>query len=202
MAISKALRFQVLRRDDHTCQYCGGKPPDVALEVDHVLPSALGGSDQADNLITACATCNGGKGSTPPDAERLEDVSRYNQEFAAEMARLAAADQHRADDSGDVAWFLSEWTSYRITGWLIPGRSNEVPLPARWADSVRVWLARGLASDDVSYAIRRAMEKSEVDPPDVFRYMAGICWRILREREEAAGKAVRANRVQRDWDGD
>lgn len=38
MAVSKRTRFEVLRRDDHTCRYCGQSAPDVKLTVDHVLP--------------------------------------------------------------------------------------------------------------------------------------------------------------------
>lgn len=59
------LRFDILRRDKFTCQYCGRKAPDVALHVDHRTPEALGGQTIADNLVTACAQCNLGKGSRP-----------------------------------------------------------------------------------------------------------------------------------------
>lgn len=35
MPVSKRLRYEVLRRDSHTCRYCGGAAPDVKLTVDH-----------------------------------------------------------------------------------------------------------------------------------------------------------------------
>lgn len=54
MAISKRLRFEVLRRDNHMCRYCGRGAPDVALTVDHVVPVALGGHSDPTNLVTAC----------------------------------------------------------------------------------------------------------------------------------------------------
>jgi hypothetical protein len=57
-----ALRFQVLRRDGFTCQYCGGKPPDVKLHVDHLHPWSLGGLNVLENLRTSCEACNLGKG--------------------------------------------------------------------------------------------------------------------------------------------
>lgn len=60
--ISKSLRFSVLRRDDFTCRYCGAKPPDVVLHLDHVLAVANGGENVFDNLVTACLPCNLGKG--------------------------------------------------------------------------------------------------------------------------------------------
>lgn len=72
-AIPIAVRFYVLRRDKHACQYCGAKAPDVSLHVDHIRPRSRGGSDHHTNLATACRDCNIGKGATPldDDLERL-----------------------------------------------------------------------------------------------------------------------------------
>ena len=47
---------KVFARDNYTCQYCGkvgGK-----LEVDHIMPFSRGGSDDINNLVTACRKCN------------------------------------------------------------------------------------------------------------------------------------------------
>ena len=46
----------VFKRDNYTCQYCGkvgGK-----LETDHIIPFSKGGTDDMDNLVTACRKCN------------------------------------------------------------------------------------------------------------------------------------------------
>lgn len=46
----------VFKRDNYTCQYCGkvgGK-----LEADHIIPFSKGGTDDMDNLVTACRKCN------------------------------------------------------------------------------------------------------------------------------------------------
>lgn len=59
--MNNSLRFRVLMRDQFTCVYCGGKPPDVVLHVDHLTPRSQGGADAHDNLVTACANCNMGK---------------------------------------------------------------------------------------------------------------------------------------------
>jgi hypothetical protein len=59
--ITKKLRFQILERDCFTCQYCGRRAPDVALEVDHRIPVASGGNNDPSNLVTACWDCNSGK---------------------------------------------------------------------------------------------------------------------------------------------
>ena len=56
-----ALRWQVLERDKFTCRYCGHYAPNVQLEVDHLVPVVEGGTDDIDNLVTACFACNQGK---------------------------------------------------------------------------------------------------------------------------------------------
>ena len=60
--ISEAVRFQVISRDGHKCLSCGLTQHDGAvLEVDHIIPVSLGGSDALDNLQTLCDRCNRGK---------------------------------------------------------------------------------------------------------------------------------------------
>lgn len=77
------LRFHILRRDNYTCQYCGAKAPDTALHVDHVVSVFEGGTNDPDNLITACVRCNIGKGtqaakdeSSRPLTQREKQLSR------------------------------------------------------------------------------------------------------------------------------
>ena len=55
------LRFLALQRDGFQCRYCGRKPPEVILEVDHVFPKSKGGIDGLENYKTACRECNAGK---------------------------------------------------------------------------------------------------------------------------------------------
>lgn len=57
----KQKRASVLRRDDHTCHYCGAH----AESVDHVLAVANGGDDRAENLVASCQSCNSSKGARP-----------------------------------------------------------------------------------------------------------------------------------------
>ena len=62
VGLSPKTRFKVFGRDDFTCQYCGRKPPETILEIDHIRPASKGGSDDEKNLRTACRDCNRGKG--------------------------------------------------------------------------------------------------------------------------------------------
>lgn len=63
--LSKKIRFEVFKRDNFTCQYCGRSAPDVVLEVDHINPVKNGGTNDILNLITSCHDCNNGKRATP-----------------------------------------------------------------------------------------------------------------------------------------
>lgn len=83
---SRGTRFKVLQRDDYTCRYCGGKPPAVVLDVDHIVPVRDGGTDDLDNLVAACVDCNVGKSGHPlekradttPNARALLDETRLD----------------------------------------------------------------------------------------------------------------------------
>jgi len=60
-SISKKLRFDIFKRDEFICQYCGSHPPSAILHVDHIHPVKEGGTNCIDNLITSCSLCNLGK---------------------------------------------------------------------------------------------------------------------------------------------
>jgi hypothetical protein len=80
MSVSKRIRFAVLERDHFACQYCGARPPDTILQVDHIHPRSAGGTDEMDNLITACWVCNLGKhantGSEPPNEWQCVPITK------------------------------------------------------------------------------------------------------------------------------
>lgn len=58
--LSRWLRHMVIERDGEVCAYCGHIPE--IIEIDHVLPVALGGGDDLDNLAVSCRPCNRSKG--------------------------------------------------------------------------------------------------------------------------------------------
>lgn len=47
-------RDAIFDRDSGECQYCG----DFAAVVDHIIPRVAGGSNDDDNLKSACQPCN------------------------------------------------------------------------------------------------------------------------------------------------
>jgi 5-methylcytosine-specific restriction endonuclease McrA len=54
-------RKNILKRDNHTCQYCGKKS--VPMTIDHIISRNKGGEDSWDNLVAACVPCNTKKGN-------------------------------------------------------------------------------------------------------------------------------------------
>lgn len=60
----RELRGVVFERDDYTCQYCGERGG--KLECDHVVPVSRGGSNELENLATACKKCNRSKRAKTP----------------------------------------------------------------------------------------------------------------------------------------
>ncbi len=57
-------RKNVLKRDNHRCQYCGQSS--VPLTLDHIFPKQRGGKDTWGNLVAACHSCNVRKGNRNP----------------------------------------------------------------------------------------------------------------------------------------
>jgi hypothetical protein len=74
MAISKRLRYEVLRRDRHTCQMCGATAPWVRLEIDHIIPRHEHGQDVAENLQVLCQDCNSGKRASMPEKWQIAEA--------------------------------------------------------------------------------------------------------------------------------
>lgn len=60
------IRARIFARDNYTCVYCD-QPGRKQLECDHVVPVSRGGSNEDDNLVTACRTCNRAKRDKTPD---------------------------------------------------------------------------------------------------------------------------------------
>ena len=59
-------RINLMSRDSFQCQYCGSKPVRSELNLDHVVPRALGGRSTWENVVTSCVDCNRRKGGRTP----------------------------------------------------------------------------------------------------------------------------------------
>lgn len=63
--IPRHVRQAVLSRDGNACHYCGSGDN---LCLDHRIPHSKGGSDDPENLVAACRSCNSAKGVKDYDA--------------------------------------------------------------------------------------------------------------------------------------
>lgn len=62
--VPRAVRLRVAAAAGHRCGYCLTPASLVGapLEIDHLVPEALGGTNEVENLWLACSSCNSHKG--------------------------------------------------------------------------------------------------------------------------------------------
>jgi 5-methylcytosine-specific restriction endonuclease McrA len=91
-------RREVLRRDSHTCQYCGNTRK---LTLDHVIPRSKGGSHTWDNVVAACERCN------------LTKSDRFLQEVGMTLKTKPKAPIHPAVAFAEQFWKTQPEQIYR-----------------------------------------------------------------------------------------
>jgi 5-methylcytosine-specific restriction endonuclease McrA len=89
-------RRTVLARDNYTCQYCNTAPPRHLLTLDHVLPRSRGGRTTWENVVTACQTCNGRKGSRLPIEANMKLLAPLQRPRYVAIAALAGIEARQA----------------------------------------------------------------------------------------------------------
>lgn len=182
--LSKRVRFEVFKRDHFTCTYCGKKPPEVMLHVDHVIAVASGGSNEMDNLATSCSACNLGKGAGAlgtampqvPEEIRLEAIQE-SLERAAVLAhqQAAAATLREAEETvgRQIEDYWADCFGYHD--------GDEIYWP-NWK-SILQFLRLGLSVTQIMDAVRRTSEVKIATDWRAPRYFYGICWSLIRNGE-------------------
>lgn len=172
-SISKKTRFQVFKRDEFRCCYCGQCPPNVVLEVDHIIAVANGGTNQIDNLITACFDCNRGKSAEPLESvpQALSEKIAMQQEKADQLKALdRLLKQQRKREEGQISEvervFQMAWPERQFT--------------ASFRISVGGFI-RSLGVDDCIAAMHKACGKT-ASSSDATKYFCGICWNKIKGR--------------------
>lgn len=182
MAISKRLRYEILRRDNHTCRYCGSSSPQVKLTVDHVLPSALGGSDKPENLVAACSDCNAGKAASNPDqplvAQASADASRWAIAVRASVEVLS-----REHDK--MREYVDELDEY-WNRWHFGFKKLPIPRPDEWESSIERFFTKGVPIAMLLDCARIALNRQRIAPEETWRYFMGVTWRQLDEIDDLA----------------
>lgn len=172
--LKKSTRFDVFRRDTFTCQYCGATPPGAVLEIDHVVALANGGSDDIDNLLTACLECNRGKGvkslaEVPPSISEKQAIAEEREKQLREYQRLQRKIRKRAE----------------IDLVTVEAAFQEMFPESMFSDSFRVSMRTNflprLEAHEMADDMRRACWKTK-RAEAALKYFCGICWGKLRER--------------------
>lgn len=194
MAVSKRVRYEVMRRDNHACRYCGAMAPDVKLTIDHVMPVALGGDDSSGNLVTACVDCNAGKTSVAPDQAVVDDVGADALRWSAAMK--AAGEMLAAKDEPLEAYikaFSDKWDEWSTGGSWDP---KPIGKPSGWRDSITAFYRAQLSQESLLRAVSIAMNKDNVAPSATFRYFCGVCWRMLDEQRAIAQALIASEEAE------
>lgn len=155
-----AVRFALLERDSFTCAYCGARPGNDQLHIDHLLPWCLGGTDDPANLITACARCNLGKGRRIYVPSSLCEAAVDHEGFRV-WKRF-----------GDGSWYLA-WGPTSNTMFLSCRRGYWIPLDRVhehdwfWHVSLKTWMTTELrASLSEGLAFCRAIVRPGFCQPE------------------------------------
>lgn len=109
-------RREVLKRDHHTCQYCGSTKH---LTLDHVVPRSQGGTHSWDNIVTACERCNQTKGNRTPEVAGMKLNSKPK------------APVHPAIAFADQFWIQADTLGHATRE---PSHLWDIPTPARGCD--------------------------------------------------------------------
>ncbi|QZT61270.1 HNH endonuclease [Mycolicibacterium austroafricanum] len=215
MAVSKRLRFEILKRDAFRCKYCGLTAGEAELTVDHVVPVTLGGSDEPENLVCCCRECNAGKSSVPVSADLVSDVAQDAQRWATAIATVAA--QSDAQLREVCYWFKPIWygearrQGYKKAVRVAPGTElypedevdnlgrvilTNAPRPGEWIEKVSKFLSLGLPKSVIEGHVERTMAR-ELPPDALWPYFCKCCWNSIRELQEQAAQLLHDQKGKR-----
>ena len=174
-AITKKLRFEIFKRDDFKCQYCGSTPPSVVLEIDHIAPVSKGGDNDIDNLITSCFDCNRGKTNVLltniPEtiAFKSEILSEKICQIKAYEKLIKSRKKIEENQINELESIFQLYFKYSFSG--------------VFKESIRIFI-QNLPIDIVDESMRIACLKP-LDAEQTLKYFCGICWRHIREKNDA-----------------
>lgn len=172
--ISLRKRFEVLKRCKFACAYCGTRPPEATLEIDHIVAVANGGDNSSENLTTACDLCNRGKSDIPLEvlvfiAEKKHIAAGLSEvEYKTSLA-AAKAERHRISDG------MRE----------LPRRFNSAVgkayIPDSYHDAIHEFLV-ALPSDVVFSAMDAAIADGIGHPGGTFSHFRKLCRAEIKGR--------------------
>jgi HNH endonuclease len=171
-AISKRLRFEVFKRDRFTCAYCGAHPPQVILEVDHIVPVFTYGTNDIDNLITSCFACNRGKADKSlndipqPLNERLSEIKEREAQISGYEEIMREARERLDDQAQEVLNHICE-------------QFSRDSLSKQDFHSIKNFV-KLIGLHEVYQAFDIAFAKFPRSYRQCFPYFCGVCWRKIK----------------------
>jgi len=96
----KHLNDAILLRDNYKCVYCGKGVTSETATIDHVTPVAKGGTEEPNNLATACRACNDKKRNLDVINFVLKNFPKGQQEKI--MARIKNITKISTEDSKKI----------------------------------------------------------------------------------------------------
>lgn len=174
-SISKRLRFEVLKRDRFTCQYCGEKPPKVPLEIDHIIPVSKGGKNEIQNLVVSCFDCNRGKSNVeltdvPHTLNDTIERKKIAHQQLKEYERLLKREKKFIDSQINM---VEEVYSNQFDNYCFQ---------EHFRMSVKKFIEM-LGIESVINAMEIACSKIHYHEQKSLNYFCGICWTQIRESE-------------------
>jgi hypothetical protein len=109
ITFSKQVRDYVLDVHGTTCHVCKGAVDSTDLSIDHLIPVAIGGTDELDNLRPVHRSCNSAKGKYSLDDPGTLNYSRRWDEASV----IAEIRRRRGDEIADRATKLLSWACCR-----------------------------------------------------------------------------------------
>lgn len=178
MSLSKKLRFEIFERDGFCCQYCGKKPPETVLHVDHIVSKKDGGDDDVNNLICSCIDCNLGKSSKslPKSPSKYKKQIKNLEEKTAQLESFYEFLKKKSKNEIDrMNVFQKAWEE---------GSEGQSSLTDSGLESITRLLKKHTAEEifeSIKITWQKKWDKSDQDSQ--FPYMCGILKNMRLKKE-------------------
>ena len=136
MLFGYELREYLLEKWSRQCAYCDAK--DLPLQIEHIWPKALGGSNRASNLTLACGCCNQKKAARSIEDFLAKDPKR--------LARILAQAKQPLRDAAAV----------NTTRWALANALKATGLPVELASGGRTKFNRSMLGVPKTHALDAA----------------------------------------------
>jgi hypothetical protein len=148
--VHRIVRWEVFARDGFTCRYCGRSPAThkgTSLEIDHRHPRSKGGTDDIENLLTACFECNNGKSDklvpeppalsqVPVEAAEVQSTASTPLQAFSDVPSITIFVRHHKDCPRKADHFHKACRCRKRLRWCHNGERKDVSAKTRsWAQA-------------------------------------------------------------------